>query len=205
MSSLCFIFYLFVHINANLLICSTLRFSSFFSPSADERDRFNPPRHPISIENDKAISRLTPEQKSELRLENDRAYAEMMESDAVGDKIVTYHKRQRLRARSNVIWNGNESHVDLSRRDRASPIYFDVKDQEQRMPRVPMPSDLGSDVSPTAALLHAYRLHHARMYLHRIKQEKVIEDFTRYENLDDLDLTIPEIEGADNEGVKMVS
>lgn len=130
--------------------------------------------------------------------------AAMMEEDAVGDKIVAMHKRQRLRARAAVIWNGVESHVDLSRRDRSSPIYFNVKKPSDRLPRVPMPSDLGNEVSPTAALLHAYRMQHARMFINENRHQRMVEHFTKYQNLDEIDLEIEEIEGADNEGIKLV-
>jgi len=133
-----------------------------------------------------------------------RMVAEVFDADAVGDKVIAMHKRMRTTARETYLFDGHASHNDLNRSTRASPIWWTPKTPSDRLPRAPMPADLGISTSPTVGLLYAYRLHHARMYIESVKRQRLANIFRGYADLDKVDLSMPDIEGANNAEIQNI-
>ncbi len=140
--------------------------------------------------------------RNKIEYDQDRIVAEEAEADAIGDKVAVMHRRARNRLRQAHLWDGHNSHVELGRRTRSSGIYRNPATLADRLPRAPMPTDLGTMISPTVGLLHAYRLHHARMFLHKEKEMKVVKYLTDYKSIDEVDLTVEDIPGVDMKEVE---
>eukprot|EP00461_Guttulinopsis_vulgaris_P000609 UN00609 len=91
----------------------------------------------------------------------------------VGDASVHQSRIDSNTERMNVLFD-DTMRPFLNRRTRVSPIYHDTT-LERRMPRTPLPADTVTGLSPTAGVLHAYRMHWVRMYLADKKRRKVWE------------------------------
>lgn len=115
----------------------------------------------------------------------------------IGDPSVFQSRLESNKERMEVLFD-DTIRPFLNRQTRVSPIYKDVP-VEQRTPRTPLPSDTASMVSPTAGVLHAYRLHWVRMYLHRKKKNQVWDEMIPFENVYDFDSNIRKIHQAANQ------
>uniref|UniRef100_A0A0A9W3T9 Isoleucine--tRNA ligase n=1 Tax=Lygus hesperus TaxID=30085 RepID=A0A0A9W3T9_LYGHE len=84
--------------------------------------------------------------------------------------------------------------TNLQRGTRTSPIYKRFTSYEERLPRPPLPSDGHTHISSTLGLLHAYRLHHAKMFLLQHHRKKAVDRIVgrNYVDLDTVDIQLDE-------------
>jgi hypothetical protein len=81
----------------------------------------------------------------------------------IGDAVIQQGRLASLEERLKLIFK-DDARPFLDSTTRTSPIYRDVKPQ-QRTPRVLLPNDTATGLSPTSGVLHAYRMHHIRMHM----------------------------------------
>jgi hypothetical protein len=115
----------------------------------------------------------------------------------VGDAAKIALRRESISERQQLL-NMDPLRSNLTPQHRKSPLWQDVDHARQRQPRVPLAADTGVNISPTAGLLHLYRIHHAKMFLHQEERRAALEKTREYVDLDSVDLTLEPIEGADN-------
>lgn len=118
----------------------------------------------------------------------------------VGDQSVHQSRVESNKERLTVLFD-DTIRPFLSRQTRQSPIYKDVI-PEQRTPRVPLPADTHTLVSPTAGVLHAYRMHWVRMYLNTQKRKAVWDEMLPFDNIYDWNAKVRPITGANNAGLQ---
>ena len=115
----------------------------------------------------------------------------------IGDPAV-YQSRVEANYERTAMLFDDDMRPFLNRHTRQSEIYRDSK-PELRTPRTPLPADTGTNISPTAGVLHAYRMHFVRMYLHQKKRREVWEDQISFDNVYNFDSTMEPIKGALNQ------
>lgn len=118
----------------------------------------------------------------------------------VGDAAVYQSRLESNRERLSVLFD-DDVRPFLNRQTRVSPIYKDTS-LEQRTPRTPLPADTAGLISPTAGVLHSYRMHWIRMYLQDKKQRAVWSNMIPFDNVYNYDSTIKPISKANNAGVQ---
>ncbi len=116
----------------------------------------------------------------------------------VGDKNITTLRIDQNLARQQQIGVDTEI-FGLGPENRTSPIYTKMK-PEDRLPRPPLPADTHTHLSPTLGILHAYRLHHAQMYLAEKRKVNKIRHAAMldYVDIDKISLKLPAISGVKN-------
>ena len=120
--------------------------------------------------------------------------------NVIGDEIIYQSRVESNRERLTVFFDDNVRPF-LNRQTRQSPIYRDTT-PELRTPRVPLPADTHTMLSPTAGVLHAYRMHWIRMYLNIQKRQQLWKKNVPFSNVYDYDANVPTITGANNAGLQ---
>jgi len=118
----------------------------------------------------------------------------------VGDQVIYQSRIESNKERLSVLFDDTVRPF-LNRQTRVSPIYKDTT-PELRTPRTPLPADTHTSVSPTAGVLHAYRMHWVRMYLHTKKKRQTWAELIPMSNIYDYDATVRHIHGANNAGLQ---
>lgn len=120
--------------------------------------------------------------------------------NVIGDEVVYQSRFESNRERLTVFFDDNIRPF-LNRQTRQSPIYRDTT-PEQRTPRVPLPADTHTMVSPTAGILHAYRMFWIRMYLANQRRQALWRKNVPFSNVYDYNADLPTITGANNAGLQ---
>jgi len=118
----------------------------------------------------------------------------------VGDQVIYQSRVESNKERLTILFD-DTIRPFLSRQTRVSPIYKDAT-PELRTPRVPLPADTHTMISPTAGVLHVYRMHWVRMYLNTKRRARVWEKQLPFSNVYDYDPAITPIKGANNAGLQ---
>jgi len=121
---------------------------------------------------------------------------QVMDTVPVGDAAKIAQRKSSVLERQGLIGLDN-FRVNITPTMRGSPIYKNVEHVRQRTPRVPLPSDMGTDINPTAGLLHLYRLHHAKMFLRQEERRVELEKTRAWVDINAVDIKFGEIPGAD--------